>query len=28
VTERGSYVRIWRNQGGAWRVVLDVINVH
>ena len=28
VVERGSYVRIWRNQGGAWRVVLDVINVH
>ena len=28
VVERGSYVRIWRNQGGAWRVVLDVTNVH
>jgi ketosteroid isomerase-like protein len=28
VIERGSYVRIWRNQRGAWRVVLDVINVH
>jgi ketosteroid isomerase-like protein len=28
VVERGSYVRIWRKQGGAWRVVLDVINVH
>ena len=28
VIERGSYVRIWRKQGGAWRVVLDVTNVH
>jgi len=28
VVERGSYVRIWRKQGGAWRVVLDVTNVH
>lgn len=28
VVERGSYVRIWRNQGGAWRVVLDVTNAH
>ena len=28
VVERGSYVRIWRMQGGAWRVVLDVTNAH
>ena len=28
VVERGSYVRIWKKQGGAWRVVLDVTNVH
>ena len=28
VIERGSYVRIWRKQGDAWRVVLDVTNVH
>lgn len=28
VTERGSYVRIWRKQDGVWRVLLDVINVH
>jgi ketosteroid isomerase-like protein len=26
VTERGSYVRIWENQGGVWRIVLDVAN--
>jgi ketosteroid isomerase-like protein len=28
VIERGSYVRIWRKQDGAWRVVLDITNVH
>ena len=28
VTERGSYVRIWKNEGGQWRVVLDVTNPH
>jgi ketosteroid isomerase-like protein len=28
VIERGSYVRIWQKQGGAWRVVLDVTNAH
>jgi ketosteroid isomerase-like protein len=28
VTERGSYVRIWKKQDGAWRIVMDVINVH
>ena len=28
VIERGSYVRIWRKQDDAWRVVLDVTNVH
>lgn len=28
VVERGSYVRIWRKQDDAWRVVLDVTNVH
>lgn len=28
VTERGSYVRIWKNEGalGQWRIVLDVAN--
>jgi ketosteroid isomerase-like protein len=26
LVERGSYVRIWKNQGGVWRVVLDVTN--
>lgn len=26
--ERGSYVRIWQKQGGTWRIVIDVINVH
>ncbi len=26
--ERGSYVRIWQKQGGVWRIVMDVINVH
>ncbi|HKP82609.1 MAG TPA: DUF4440 domain-containing protein [Pyrinomonadaceae bacterium] len=28
VIERGSYVRIWQKQGGTWRIVIDVINVH
>jgi ketosteroid isomerase-like protein len=28
VIERGSYVRIWKKQGGRWQVVLDVINAH
>ena len=28
VSERGSYVRIWQKQGGEWRIVMDVINVH
>lgn len=28
VTERGSYVRIWRGVGGHWRIVLDVTNPH
>ena len=28
VTERGSYVRIWKKENGAWRVVLDVANPH
>lgn len=28
VIERGSYVRIWQKQGGMWRVVMDVTNVH
>ena len=28
VIERGSYVRIWQQQGGKWRVVIDVTNVH
>ena len=26
--ERGSYVRIWQKQGGTWRIVIDVTNVH
>jgi ketosteroid isomerase-like protein len=26
--ERGSYVKIWRKENGAWRVVLDVANPH
>jgi len=26
VTEHGSYVRIWKNEGGQWRIVLDVAN--
>ncbi len=28
VTERGSYVRIWRGFGDHWRIVLDVTNPH
>ena len=28
VIERGSYLHIWKNEGGVWRVVLDVTNVH
>ena len=28
VAERGSYVRIWKKENGAWRVVLDVANPH
>lgn len=28
VTERGSYLRIWKNEHGAWRIVLDVANPH
>ena len=28
VTERGSYVRIWRGFGHEWRIVLDVTNPH
>ena len=28
VIERGSYVRIWEMEGGVWRIVMDVINVH
>lgn len=28
VSERGSYVRIWKNEGGVWRIVLDVANPH
>ena len=28
VNERGSYVRIWQKQGGEWRIVMDVTNVH
>jgi len=26
VTEQGSYVRIWKKEGGEWRIVLDVAN--
>jgi ketosteroid isomerase-like protein len=26
--ERGSYVRIWRKQNGAWRIIMDVANPH
>lgn len=25
-SERGNYLRIWKKQGGVWRVVLDVAN--
>lgn len=25
-SEQGNYMRIWKRQGGAWRVVLDVTN--
>jgi len=28
VTERGSYVRIWKQENGVWRIVMDVTNVH
>ena len=28
VIERGSYVRIWKRQGGRWEVVLDITNAH
>ena len=28
VIERGSYVRIWKKENGAWRVVIDITNVH
>lgn len=28
VTEKGSYVRIWKNEGGGWQIVLDVANPH
>jgi ketosteroid isomerase-like protein len=28
VTQRGSYVRIWKKQDGGWRIVMDVINAH
>jgi ketosteroid isomerase-like protein len=28
VVEHGSYLRIWRKQGGVWQVVLDVTNAH
>jgi ketosteroid isomerase-like protein len=26
VIEQGSYVRIWQEQHGAWRIVMDVVN--
>ena len=26
ITERGSYVRIWKKQNGVWKVVVDVTN--
>ena len=26
ILEHGSYLRIWKNQGGTWRIVLDVTN--
>ena len=28
VKEHGSYVRIWKKENGAWRIVMDVINLH
>lgn len=28
VIEKGSYVRIWQNQGGGWQIALDVANPH
>jgi ketosteroid isomerase-like protein len=28
VTERGSYVRIWKKENAAWRIVMDVTNAH
>ena len=28
VIERGSYVRIWKKETGAWRTVIDVTNKH
>ena len=28
VTEHGSYVRIWKKEDGAWRIVMDVVNTH
>jgi ketosteroid isomerase-like protein len=28
VIERGSYVRIWKNDADVWRIVLDVANSH
>lgn len=28
VIERGSYVRIWKKENGAWRIVMDVTNAH
>jgi ketosteroid isomerase-like protein len=28
VTERGSYVRIWKKENGVWRIVMDVTNKH
>ena len=28
VTQHGSYVRIWKKEGSAWRIVMDVINAH
>lgn len=28
VIERGSYVRIWKKQNGAWQIVMDVVSAH
>ena len=28
VAERGSYVKIWKKENGAWKVVMDVTNPH